>query len=851
MSYIIQIGSRADTAGIDKATGALKRADAAADEFVASIKAGVGIDIGGKIVNSLAAIPGVLQDAVSRGMEFNMQMNDSQIGIANVLAKFQGLNKEAAKSEAAKAMAKIVELEPKTAAGLQDLVQGFLATVASAQSAGVSVEQNIDLVGKFANALANANIPAEQLSQELRAIFTGNITPDAALAKILQINNEDITKAKEAGNLYQFLTEKIGSIGEAGDSAGVRLSTLNSQIDKALGEITKPIFDVWIDGLTELTNAAGTDSEALRQLGVEIGQILKTGISFTAWLTQHPALLASVARGVGILAAAWAAYKITAIIAGLTTKTRAIMASSAAVATETAAINANTAARAANAKAPIGGRGIGGGLGVALAGEAAAYGVNKLGSQGIPDLAAGLTQGGKSSARDMAAADAMRDKNAERIAALAEAIKGTTSTVDRDALMQEMSKEIVASVKGQKEAGFFEEGRTAQNQALSDHAEQLRRLVEVLQNKGSGLSSPEETAAKLEAEKKAAREQKNLADNQATMDAERARRGNAGRDAKAADGISSAKAAMDAGDMAGAGRLLDEQQKFYQDYLASKHATPDAANMNKDELKSAIDLRADIEGYLADIKAAREDLAKSIGEKEKESAEKAKEDALQSLTDQIALLEAQGQKRLADIEASGQLESEISARRKAAEDEIAAKRLGLENQVGALNGESPIAREARQIAAAASQTMRDNAQKAEFSKNSQTKAGELFAGTKRRRGVSTSDAFEENVPIGESLLDSYKANQSRAVGAINGRSILRDDPLSSLRPKPGAGNPGDSGKSNVADAGKEAGDGAKSAGEQAAGAMRELGSTTVSALQNIAKEVSAVKARVEAISKKI
>ncbi|WP_009960156.1 hypothetical protein [Verrucomicrobium spinosum] len=105
-----------------------------------------------------------------------------------MLAKFQGLNKEAAKQEAAKAMAAINRIEPETAAGLNDLVQGLLATAASAQSAGVSTEENIELVGMFANALANTAIPAEQLSQELVAGFrrpsgtSGNADPEPVVA---------------------------------------------------------------------------------------------------------------------------------------------------------------------------------------------------------------------------------------------------------------------------------------------------------------------------------------------------------------------------------------------------------------------------------------------------------------------------------------------------------------------------------------------------------------------------------------------------------------------------------------------------------------------------------------------
>ena len=185
---------------------------------------------------------------IKKGLDFNYELNNAEVGIANVLAKFMNLNREAAKNEAAKALELIKKLEPQTAGGLGDLVQGFLATAASAQSAGVTVEQNIELVAKFANALANCSIPAEQLSQEIRSIFSGNITADSAIARILQLTNAQVNAAKESGNLYEVLNKALGTLGEAGDSANVTVSSLSSQIDQLAGGLSKPIFDTLIKG---------------------------------------------------------------------------------------------------------------------------------------------------------------------------------------------------------------------------------------------------------------------------------------------------------------------------------------------------------------------------------------------------------------------------------------------------------------------------------------------------------------------------------------------------------------------------------------------------------------------------
>lgn len=263
--------------GVKAATSSLQKLEEQGVSAADALKNGFGVAVMQQFSAGIGRVVELAESLAKRGFEFNVQMNGATDGIASVLAKFQDLNKEAAKREANKAIAQLVELEPKVAGGLGDLVEGFMATISASQSAGVTVQQNIELVGKFANALSRINLPMQQLSQEMRSIFTGNITADSALAKVLQISNADIEKAKQTGQLFQFLTDKIGPLGEAGDTFSVRWSTLNSTIDKTAGSLTKPMFDQAFASLTKL-NAAITkagNNEDLKRLGVELGFITR------------------------------------------------------------------------------------------------------------------------------------------------------------------------------------------------------------------------------------------------------------------------------------------------------------------------------------------------------------------------------------------------------------------------------------------------------------------------------------------------------------------------------------------------------------------------------------------------
>jgi hypothetical protein len=239
---------------------------------------------------------------VKRGLEFNQTIGDSETAIAQVLRQFKGLSTEAAKGEAAAAMQAMVDLEPSTAASLTGLVDGFLATLGSSQAVGIDVAQNIDLVGKFANAMANAKIPAEQLAQEMRSIVSGNIGADSTLAKVLSISNADIEKARQAGTLYDFLVGKIGTLGEAGDTAGVAFSTLSSAMDKAAGLLTEGLFAEGVQGAKEMATFLEQNADLFRDLGQGIAFATKESIKLLAELNNiRNSLTQGVGEGIGKL----------------------------------------------------------------------------------------------------------------------------------------------------------------------------------------------------------------------------------------------------------------------------------------------------------------------------------------------------------------------------------------------------------------------------------------------------------------------------------------------------------------------------------------------------------------------
>lgn len=236
-----------------------------------------------------------------RGLEFNQTMRDSEAAIAKVIGQFQNLNDAASKKAAAGAMRELVELEPKASGSLNDLVGGFMSTLAASQSAGISVKENIDLVGRFANAMANASIPTEQLAQEMRSIVTGNIGADSTLARMLEIDGPTIERVKKAGNLYQFLVDKLGKMAEAGDTATVTFSSLQSAVDTAAGGLASGLFDVALEGSKSLTETLANNKEAFEDFGRAIGFAAREALKFTSFVSEAARQASRLAAIAGLM----------------------------------------------------------------------------------------------------------------------------------------------------------------------------------------------------------------------------------------------------------------------------------------------------------------------------------------------------------------------------------------------------------------------------------------------------------------------------------------------------------------------------------------------------------------------
>lgn len=221
--------------------------------------AGFALAVGGAVV-SLRALEAGMRNVVGTGLKFNSTLETARIGVAGILRSTQPERFKTftdALDASAEAVEKLRKAAAKSPATVKELVESFQGITGPATQGGMSLNQQVDLAVTLSQALSSAGIASHQLLQESRALITGQIDRNALLAKYLGLTSQDVQRAKEQGQLYEFLTDKLKGFREGQDAAAnslsVRLSNLEDAWDYFTGKLTEPVLDPLKDAILELT----------------------------------------------------------------------------------------------------------------------------------------------------------------------------------------------------------------------------------------------------------------------------------------------------------------------------------------------------------------------------------------------------------------------------------------------------------------------------------------------------------------------------------------------------------------------------------------------------------------------
>jgi hypothetical protein len=171
------------------------------------------------VMTVLGKIKDVISSAVAPGVEYTNLMDSSRIGLAGILLSMTQLNGRQLELNEALSISdqtfkNLQERSLRFNLSVTDTATAFQAIVAPGLAAEMSMEQIVALSVQGTKAvksmMAGSSNVSLQISQELRAMISGDIDQNSQVAKALGITSAQIAEAKDsAGGLFAYLTEKM------------------------------------------------------------------------------------------------------------------------------------------------------------------------------------------------------------------------------------------------------------------------------------------------------------------------------------------------------------------------------------------------------------------------------------------------------------------------------------------------------------------------------------------------------------------------------------------------------------------------------------------------------------------
>lgn len=225
---------------------------------------------------------------VKSGFEFNQTLVRTRLGIAGIIVAVgqvtdaQGKLLEGAEAfEAAQVSARrqqqlLRQDALRTVATFTELLDAFQIALGPGLAAGFNLDQVRQFSVLISQAAANIGLPQRQLSEEIRAILTGNIRQTTTrIAQVLNLTNKEIRKLKALGpdKFFGALQERLEGFALGAEAAaqtvGGLFVRLKDVIELVAGTAAQSAFETLKDILSELFGALTTVEET------DIGKLLR------------------------------------------------------------------------------------------------------------------------------------------------------------------------------------------------------------------------------------------------------------------------------------------------------------------------------------------------------------------------------------------------------------------------------------------------------------------------------------------------------------------------------------------------------------------------------------------------
>lgn len=189
---------------------------------------------------------GAFSALIGASVQFNRTVEDSAIGLGSLIAASSDITDaagnlltgadgfKAATAEARRQGELLRQDALLTTATYEQLLVAFQAAVGPGLAAGLKVDEVRKVAVNISQAAAALGLEQNQLAEEVRSTITG--TGQLRTTRLAQlISNEDIRAAREAGTLFQLITDRLRPFAFAAEETQKTLTGLLARLQDAVG----------------------------------------------------------------------------------------------------------------------------------------------------------------------------------------------------------------------------------------------------------------------------------------------------------------------------------------------------------------------------------------------------------------------------------------------------------------------------------------------------------------------------------------------------------------------------------------------------------------------------------------
>lgn len=207
----------------------------------------------------------VIKEAFTPGIEFDRQLETTQLGIAGIIMSMETTNGQAIQFNdsmaiAGKTMEALQTDAAKIGLPLRDMTTAFQSIIGPALQAKMTMDQaeKFTVTGtKAVKTMLGPQANDIQITQELRSMVSGNIDQDSQVARAMGITNQQVNQAKQsAGGLFDYLMDRLSGFQAVAehypDTFNGTIERFETMFQQAEGGAIKPFMESFRKGLNDI-----------------------------------------------------------------------------------------------------------------------------------------------------------------------------------------------------------------------------------------------------------------------------------------------------------------------------------------------------------------------------------------------------------------------------------------------------------------------------------------------------------------------------------------------------------------------------------------------------------------------